>query len=198
MAEPMTVIDRAQQLFLRNGRSMPRRSVVADARSDSTELVVSVSSTELSDAVHDALESLQVDADAGDCALELSVHPIRVEADPRRLRQIVGNLVSNAFRHGGDFVRVRAYTSSGFARVEVSDNGPGLDDEEAEAIFAPYDQAHPNELPSESVGLGLAVSRQLARLMGGDLVAFRDQDSTTFRLCVPVSEVPAAQPVAGD
>ncbi|MDJ0961601.1 MAG: ATP-binding protein [Acidimicrobiia bacterium] len=190
----MTVIDRAQRLFLRHGWRTPS----GGARSESDEVAVRVSTTELSDAIHAAIESFDAATEVGDRTLHASVQPIRVDADPLRLLEILCTLVGNAVRHGGDSITVRTFASSGFAKVEVSDNGRGLDAEESDAIFTSCGGVEPTDLPAGSVGLGLAVSQRWAQRMGGDLVAFREDGLTTFRLCVPLSEPPTSEPVVGD
>ena len=114
--------------------------------------------------------------------------PTRVVSDPLRLRQIVRNLLTNAIRNGGDRISVRTYMTDDGGHIEVSDDGAGFEAEDAERIFAPYGRAKRTDLATGSIGLGLTVSRQLARLMGGDLVAMRQNGLTTFRLSLPLSD----------
>jgi signal transduction histidine kinase len=113
------------------------------------------------------------------------------QVDPVRFRQILRNLVSNAVRYGGDRVVVKLNSEVGKATVEVIDDGPGVPDEDSEAIFEPYRRASGGKHEAKSVGLGLAVTRQLARLMGGDVVYARRGCETVFRLTVPSAGVPS-------
>lgn len=115
--------------------------------------------------------------------------PPQVMADPRRVRQILRNLLTNAQRYGGPKCRVVVGTSGATVWLEVRDDGDGIPDDEAEHIFDPYVTAG----GQGSVGLGLAVARQLATLMGGDLVHERSAAETVFRLHLPVAgrQVPA-------
>lgn len=94
--------------------------------------------------------------------------------DAGRVRQILGNLVSNAVKftdHGSVTARLSTHESRD-GRVEVAlsiiDTGPGVPDALAETIFAPFEQA-PSNASRGGTGLGLFISRRLARLMGGDL-----------------------------
>jgi signal transduction histidine kinase len=103
-------------------------------------------------------------------------------ADPNRLRQVLRNLLTNSQRYGGPHVEVAAYARDGQVLVEVRDDGNGIPAELEELVFEPYETAHAGSGVSGSVGLGLTVSRQLARLMGGDLVYQRSEGSTVFRL----------------
>lgn len=106
-------------------------------------------------------------------------------ADPSRTRQIVRNLLSNAVRYGGDRIQVEVRTGSEETFLAVRDNGSGLSEAEAERIFEPYQRAHDRPTEPGSIGLGLTVSRQLARLMGGDVVYRADQPGTVFELRLP-------------
>jgi signal transduction histidine kinase len=71
--------------------------------------------------------------------------------------------------------------------VEVRDDGRGIDADDLERIFEPYERASGVEAARPgSVGLGLYVSRQLARLMGGDLSCRREEGETVFQLTLPL------------
>ena len=115
-------------------------------------------------------------------------------ADGVRLRQVLRNLLTNARRYGGDQVFVELGTRGGLITVTVVDDGQGVPEDRVEAIFDPYERAHSEPTQPGSVGLGLAVARQLTRMMGGDLTYSRVGDTTRFEMTVPrYVEVP--QPV---
>lgn len=107
-------------------------------------------------------------------------------ADPTRTRQIIRNLLTNAIRYGGARVEIEAIEDGALTTLEVRDDGPGLEESEWETIFEPYVRAHESPTQPASIGLGLTVSRQLARLMGGDLVYTADRPGSVFRLTLPV------------
>jgi signal transduction histidine kinase len=114
----------------------------------------------------------------------------RAVGDPVRVRQIIRNLLSNAIRYGGDRITVDIVAIEGTMLVSVSDNGPGVPPSERERIFEAYEIAHdPGSQPS-SVGLGLAVARRLARLMGGELSYERTGNVSVFELQLPRAETP--------
>jgi signal transduction histidine kinase len=121
--------------------------------------------------------------------------------DALRVRQIIRNLVSNAYRYGGERVEVGAESMGDISMVWVADNGSGIADVDASRIFDPYYRSRPDQALPDSVGLGLAIARQLARLMSGDLVYRRVSGWTRFELTLPVeaatSQVghPAPSPV---
>lgn len=108
------------------------------------------------------------------------------EADPMRLRQIIRNLMSNAIRYGGDHVDVGIARENGHIHLTVEDDGSGIPQGEWEQVFEAYARAHDTSEQPNSVGLGLTVSRKLARLMGGDL-EYRYEERSVFDLSLPAS-----------
>ncbi|MGQ0713426.1 MAG: sensor histidine kinase [Gemmatimonadaceae bacterium] len=116
--------------------------------------------------------------------------------DRLKIEQSVLNLVGNAvkFTPSGGRVTVSSGASSDRAFVTVEDTGPGIPAEKLREIFEPFVQLG-RSLSSghEGVGLGLAISRDLARAMGGDVTV----DSTygqgaTFTLALPRADANAA------
>lgn len=105
--------------------------------------------------------------------------------DPSRVRQIIRNLVTNAVRYGGDSIWINLSVDDAVARLAVIDNGVGVSAEEQERLFEAYWQAHRDPGKPSSLGLGLSVSRDLARLMDGDLVYRREAAQTVFELTLP-------------
>lgn len=104
--------------------------------------------------------------------------PITVEAgegglvclgDEMRLRQIIRNLISNAQRYGGSHIRLKVETENDLLLIEVIDDGPGVPETATDHIFEAFTQVEGVDRPADSMGLGLASARQLARQMGGDL-----------------------------
>jgi signal transduction histidine kinase len=91
------------------------------------------------------------------------------------VRQIVLNLVSNAvkFTDAGGSIEVEAEGDAERVRIHVRDSGRGIPAEMLESIFQPFVQLdrHRSSESQQGVGLGLAISRELAQAMGGELVA---------------------------
>lgn len=117
-----------------------------------------------------------------------------VWADPLRIRQVIRNLVTNAQRYGTPPIGMHIEQHDGSATVAVTDHGDAIPDHKRARMFEPYERAEPRSGITASVGLGLAVSRTLATLMGGSLDYTHDGDRSVFRLTVPtrdLSEVPA-------
>jgi PAS domain S-box-containing protein len=117
---------------------------------------------------------------------------LRIQCDPERVRQILVNLVGNAvkFTPAGGSVRLFCEVVDGMAQVRVQDTGVGIPAEECERIFDPFQQVGRRlNRPREGVGLGLAISRDLAEAMGGSLsVESTPGQGSTFTLTLPVPE----------
>ncbi|BDH44427.1 aerobic respiration control sensor protein [Salmonella enterica subsp. enterica serovar Choleraesuis] len=99
--------------------------------------------------------------------------PHKVITDGTRLRQVLWNLISNAVKftsRGAVKVRV-SYAEGNILRFEVEDSGIGIPQDEQDKIFAMYYQVTDGHggKPATGTGIGLAVSRRLARSMGGDI-----------------------------
>jgi signal transduction histidine kinase len=107
-------------------------------------------------------------------------------ADPLRCRQIIRNLVTNAIRYGGDRVAIMVQQHGGKAQILVADDGPGVRPAEAELIFERYYRSRQSPTQPGSVGIGLAVSRQLAEMMGGTLRYVGAADESRFELSLPM------------
>jgi signal transduction histidine kinase len=118
--------------------------------------------------------------------LEVEASPGPAHADPFRVRQILRNLLTNAERYGETPIDLVVANGSTTVRLQVRDRGPGLPTDAWESIFEPYQRAH-EENQHGGVGLGLSVSRQLARAMQGDL-AYRVEDGlSVFELSLPAA-----------
>jgi signal transduction histidine kinase len=113
----------------------------------------------------------------------------RVLADPERVRQIFINLLSNAvkFTPAGGTITLRCDRSVDTVAFRVADTGIGIPTDKMDSIFEPFVQI--NTLltrTEEGIGLGLAISRDLARGMGGDLtVESTEGGGSTFTLTLP-------------
>jgi signal transduction histidine kinase len=101
--------------------------------------------------------------------------PVELYTDPRKLRQILVNLLANAvkFTEGGDIVlllRIEGLEADVRVYFEVTDSGRGIALDDHARIFDPFWQVDPHSTHElGGTGLGLAVARQLARLLGGDV-----------------------------
>jgi PAS domain S-box-containing protein len=112
-----------------------------------------------------------------------------VHADPEKLRQILVNLLTNAakFTEPGGRIWVECREAEGLVAVEVHDTGIGIPREKQATIFDPFVQVGRRlDRPGEGVGLGLAISRDLAHAMGGDLTVESEPGrGSVFTLTLP-------------
>ncbi len=108
--------------------------------------------------------------------------------DAFRLRQILDNLVSNAVKYTRQGnVTLKATATDGRLVLSVSDTGCGLSPEDCQRVFAPFTRVKGSE-GQEGSGLGLSITRQLARLLGGDLsLESMPGKGSTFTLTLPAS-----------
>lgn len=120
--------------------------------------------------------------------------PHQIITDGTRLRQILWNLISNAVKFtqkGQVTVRVR-YDEGGMLHFEVEDSGIGIPQDELDKIFAMYYQVKDSHggKPATGTGIGLAVSRRLAKNMGGDITVTSEQGKgSTFTLTIHAPSV---------
>ncbi len=148
------------------------------ARADIGKLPIHVEPLDAGTVISEVVDSVRtpdgVTITAGD-------HSPVVYADPVRLRQIMRNLLTNAFRYGGDHIKITVSHDDERVWIDVADNGEGVPPESRESIFEAYERAHRSAGRPGSVGLGLTVSRRLARLMDGDL-RYRFDEGSVFTL----------------
>ncbi len=116
---------------------------------------------------------------------ETCLDNVIASADPIRVRQIVRNLLTNADRYGGDSVQVETRVADDAAVLIVRDSGDPLPAERRELIFEPYESSGPVRGQPAAIGLGLAVSRTLAELMGGSISYDHDGEWSVFELRLP-------------
>lgn len=120
--------------------------------------------------------------------------PGTAHADPSRVRQILRNLLINAARYGGPQVQVRFTEGASHVAIGVADNGDPIPPDERRRIFDPYTSAHDGGAHMASIGLGLYISLELARLMGGNIAYSHDGEYSLFELTLPRHEQNAKAP----
>ena len=145
--------------------------------------------TDLSELLESVAEALRGAAEQKGLRLEVDVAAAGgVHTDPGLVRQIVTNLLGNAFKFTErGAVGVRARREGGRVLVDVRDTGPGIAPEHLERVFEAFFQVDPSTTRREGgSGLGLALSREFARLLGGELaVRSTPGEGATFTLSLP-------------
>ncbi len=142
--------------------------------------------------IEDVRSIMEIRAQEGGLTLEIDyvgLLPRQVESDPKRLKQILINLVGNAIKftkHGKVVVQVRY--SDGLLCIDVIDTGIGISEEHQAKLFKPFQQGDSSvSRHFGGTGLGLAISRRLAELLGGEIsVQSRLGEGSTFSATVRV------------
>lgn len=158
----------------------------------------------LAEVVETALAPHRLDAEIKELSLRVDIRPdaaVALIGDRRRLRQALQHLIGNAVKftpHGG--ITVRADRLGGMVLIAVSDTGCGLDADQAAALFDPFVQGDDSiSRRHGGAGIGLAVVRRQAGLLGGEVVVdSRPGEGATFTLRLPMAlaETVEAAPVA--
>jgi len=193
---------------VREGVSRARRSIrtaleliedlLALARWEASSVEVEPSPTDVREAVRTIVEEYRAQAEAKglDLRTELPDELPLIECDAARIRQVLSNLLSNALKYterGSITVRVEereggaAPAPGKWVAVDVVDTGPGIPEEKQRLLFREFTRLEPGR--RRGAGVGLAMSRRIARALGGDVTL----DSTpgkgsTFTLWLPLVE----------
>jgi signal transduction histidine kinase len=154
--------------------------------------------TDLGSAVHSALQALKPTADAKGVLLEVTVDPAvpLIQADERRVQQILWNLLHNAvkFTPGSGRVHVSVSRNGTSAQVLVKDTGQGIPADFLPFVFDRFRQADPSTTRGAwGLGIGLSIAKHLVELHGGSIEAASEGPGlgATFVVHLPISN-PAA------
>jgi len=108
-----------------------------------------------------------------------------VIADRSVLERVIGNLITNAIRHGAPPVHIASRQNGSHLHVSVHDNGDGIDPEFVPNLFGRFQRSDAARQSGTGAGLGLSIARLYARAHGGDLVYEPDAVGTRFDLVLP-------------
>lgn len=166
------------------------------SRIEARQLELDIRGVDLRALIREVAATVRPTADRQEIELRVSGLEERtiVQSDATRLRQILLNLLSNAikFTKRGGHVDLALATADDALTITVRDTGPGVDPSVRERIFEAYRSATV-KTPKSGAGLGLAISRELARLLGGELAYVDDdQPGACFQLRLPTK--PTATP----
>ncbi|MFI1995922.1 sensor histidine kinase [Actinoplanes sp. NPDC020271] len=137
---------------------------------DAGELRLHPQLVEVADLLPAVADAFAAAADRAGVSMTTSASPALITADPIRLRQAIGNLITNAIRHTptGGKINVSARTTPEKLRIEVSDTGPGIPAEQQSLVFERFWRADKSRSrQTGGSGLGLSIVRKLAEAHGG-------------------------------
>lgn len=122
-----------------------------------------------------------------DCRIDCQPEPFIVHADPTQLRQVLGNLMSNAAEAMGATgeIRVEARRADGFDLLTIRDSGPGIPPEIRQTLFEPLVSTR-----LKGTGLGLAICRQIIERHGGTIDLLPSDAGAAFQIRLPHSPQP--------
>jgi CheY-like chemotaxis protein/anti-sigma regulatory factor (Ser/Thr protein kinase) len=167
------------------------------SRIESGRLVTNVAPTQVGDVAAHALEMVRAFADAQGVILEcdpLAPSP-RVLVDPARLEQVFVNLLSNAIKFSpqGGRVALRWTAEADALVAEISDEGPGIPQEQLGAVFDKFRQLEPTATRGHGgAGLGLYISRAIIEQLDGELWAESEGRGSRFYVKLPLAAAAAA------
>src|SRR6266550_5110350 len=163
-------------------------------------MAFSLEPVRIGDVVKDALDLIGPAAEQRGIEIRLSLDQANryVKADRQRLVQVFLNLLSNAVKynkeHGMVTLSCRESKVKGTLTVLVTDTGPGIAPELRDRMFKPFERLGAEKSGVEGTGLGLALSLQLVRAMGGTMALETEMgEGSTFSVTLPIVHGPAVQ-----
>ncbi|MDB4881390.1 MAG: ATP-binding region ATPase domain protein [Gemmatimonadetes bacterium] len=165
------------------------------SRAEEGQLHITRTPTDVANLVPEVVADYQAAAESAklQMSIDSAVEHMNVKTDPKRVRQILGNLLSNAIKYtpagGSVHVRLESRTRSrpgDWYAIEVRDTGRGIPEEHREDVFVEFYRLPNAQTIANGTGIGLAISRRLARLLGGDLTLERAGGAgSAFTLWLP-------------
>lgn len=156
---------------------------------ESGHLPLSPEPTDLGELAQSVVEGLRPTAAEDGVTIEVRAEPgLQARVDPRRIRQVLGNLLDNALRYSppGGTITVTASRVGSEAHVSVRDQGPGVSPEDLPYVFERFYQGDKSR-SGEGTGLGLAIARELVQAHGGRIWVENDRGAV-FTFSLPLLE----------
>jgi signal transduction histidine kinase len=152
------------------------------SRSEAGSLSFVLVATQMTDAIRPVVEAT---VRAGR-HLTLEIEDQLVLVDPSRVRQLLRNLIDNAYAYGRDPVVLRGRSRGDRYQLQVADRGPGIPPADLAKAFAGFVHSGREATVTGSLGLGLYVAQTLARGLGSDFVYRREANETIFEIELPL------------
>lgn len=145
-------------------------NVVEISTSRSVHQMVDREEFDLSDLARDITDSLSVQVQHANCALNTDLRSAVGKWDRFRLERVLLNLLGNAIEYApASRITLRTYTVDGRAKLVVEDHGPGMPEEKLRTLFQPSEHMHHPTDEAEGMGLGLYVAKKIVDAHGGKI-----------------------------
>lgn len=150
---------------------------------DSAQSIPKLSPYDVREIVDDAVISLAPVFARNGIELHVMKEDSRLIAncDENQLRKAFTNLLSNALRHAESFVKFSCKTESGKIIIVVSDDGGGINEEDLPCVFERFYTGRKG-----NTGIGLALTKEIIKLHGGEITALNDEKGAVFRIVLPL------------
>lgn len=159
---------------------------------DAGELRLHPQLIEIAELLPTVADAFTAAADRAGVTLHTTAEPTLITADPIRLRQAVGNLITNAIRHtpSGGRINIICRTAMTTLRIDVSDTGPGIPPDQQSLVFERFWRADKSRSrQTGGSGLGLSIVRKLAEAHGGTVsVTSPPGHGATFTIELPLDQ----------
>jgi signal transduction histidine kinase len=164
---------------------------------ESGRMTMSLEPVLLADVLEETIAMIRPLAAAGEIGFPETLPDgcdVYVLADRRRLKQVLVNLLVNAVKYNmrGGSVSVRCTAAGNHRlRIVIADSGIGIAEEDLERLFVPFERLHAERTAVEGTGLGLALSKGLVEMMGGEIVATSAVgNGSSFSIDLPAAQAP--------
>ena len=161
------------------------------ARLEDRRLQLAMRPIDLRDVVHHTIDDFSLHTGVHSLHVDICAEPLPIYGDAARIGTIIGNLLDNALRYspGGGRISVAVRAMGDHGEVAVSDQGIGISEADMARLFERFGRiVTPENSHIAGTGLGLHLSRELARIHGGDIEAESCEGAgSTFRLRLPLS-----------
>jgi signal transduction histidine kinase/CheY-like chemotaxis protein len=171
---------------------------------ESGRMTISPEPVELTELAREAIDLIRPLADERPVSIQDQLgSPLRhVTADRQRIKQVLLNLLSNAVKYnrdGGEVTVSCTEPAAGRLRLLIADTGSGVPTAMMDRLFEPFERLGAERGHVQGTGLGLALSKQLVELMGGEIgVDSREGEGSVFWVDLAIAASPAEVPAAGN
>ena len=165
-------------------------NVLSFAQKDKNKLKLNIRKVDINSVVNTVVDSYSPVLARKNISIEANINDLpQIDADPDAIEQILGNLLSNVEKYvqdGGE-VKINTECADKYVSVKVIDNGPGIPARQRGQIFVAFHRVS-NELSDgvSGTGIGLTISKELAKMHGGDLTILDSDRGACFKLTLPV------------